>query len=451
MKYCFTTEFFESSALALRMSKMEGSDVRVLVKDHPYTKILEGILDKEPDLYPYMGEGNLFVFDDASKESAASADRLRKRGELVFGGSAESFKLEDERHHGQEIMKKAGIETVPSKNFKGANAAEEAKKFVLENKDKFWVFKQNHDFGKELNTVGKLTNSVDILEALDNVKSVWTEGQIDFDLMERVEGHEIALTGIFNGKDFLRDAKGDPVFVCNFEHKKRSDGETGLVTGETCTLAYRTRKDALINQELVKMIPYLKEIKYVGFYDLNMILDPKKKKLIGLEHTMRPGYPMVNLLMESIKTKWSTVLLNCAKGENNFLEIDPRPCVVVVLQVPPFPYESQKPSSQAKNQRIYFLQNGKMTDGDYKFEHLKHIHLYEVKYDKERKSYLCTGDSGYLLTVTAQADTVEQANALVIKRIKDNIQTKNMDYRKDCGISPRVKSAIQFAKETKFL
>jgi len=125
--------------------------------------------------------------------------------------------------------------------------------------------------------------------------------------------------------------------------------------------------------------------------------------------------------------------------------------VVVVVQVPPYPFESSKSLNQAKGQRVYFTKNGEFKGkDDLSLEKLKHIHLYEVRKD-ENKHLLCSGDTGYLLTVTAQGDTVRSANDKALNVIKDNIYTSNMDYRKDIGIGKRVEKALTVMQKNELI
>ena len=439
-KIIFISEFFESSALALSMKLLEEKDVKVFLTDKDYHKILDGILDKDKDYVQYMGEGNIFVTDDA--DMGEIAESLRAKKELVFGGSVQSDKWENERQTGQDIMKKAGIATVPSTNFKGHGAFDKAITFIKQKKGR-WVVKQNGNEDKSLSTVGKFEDGSDVIDKLEDMKHSWTEN-IDFDLQEFVDGYEIAITGWFNGKDWLRDTKGREVFVCNWEHKKLSNGDMGRTTGETGTLAKRTSPNALINKELLKCTKSLQAINYVGCIDINMMLSKKDMKFYGLEFTMRFGYPAINFFQEIMVTPFSELIEGCVKGKNNFLKISDKWANVTVLKVPPFPYDSTKDSNNAKGQRIYFTDKGKWTGKDeLTDEKLKHIHLYEVKFEKETKHFICTGDSGYLLTVTAQGDSPKSANESVIKYIKDNIYTSNMDYRTDIGIVERVTESIQ--------
>lgn len=448
MKYIFLTDAFESSALALRMQFLEGADVCVVAKHKTYNKILENILPRYSDYVQFMGQDNIFITDDASM--GLEADHLRASGELVFGGSAASDSLENDRGRGQQAMKQCGIPTVYSINFAGESAFDKATEFIREHPGR-WVLKQNGENEKDLSTVGKFPDGSDVIDKLDDLKRSWVT-DINFDLQEFVDGHEAGLSAFFNGNDWLRDKSGEPIFEINWEHKKKSEGDTGATTGETCTLSKRAPDGSRLAAELLKTTDLLKRIAYIGNVDINFMISKKDGKAYGLEWTNRFGYPFLNLQMETFRTSWKELILRLTKGENNFADYDPKWAAVVVVQVPPFPFESTRERNNAKGQRVYFLNNGEWTGKDYlPSKVLKYVHFYEVRKNLENNEYECSGDTGYLLTVTGTGDTPAAANDLALKRIREGVDTSNMDYRKDCGVNDRVTSGIDFMRRHGYL
>lgn len=448
MKFIFLADSFESSALALRMKCIEGADVRVVVKGKNFPGVLENIIDRETDYIQFMGQRNIFITENAS--TGKEADHLRARGELVFGGSEASDKLENDRSFGQKAMKNFGINTVKSYNFKGEQAFNNAIEFVR-SKPGRWVLKQNGELEKDLSTVGKFEDGSDIIDKMDDFKRTWVDG-IDFDLQEFIDGHEIGVSAFFNGDNWLCDKSGEPIFELNWEHKKKSEGDRGVTTGETCTLSYRSTAKSLLAVELKKITLLLKQIQYMGNIDINFMVSKADGKAYGLEFSNRFGYPFLNLQMETLKTPWTTLIDKSLRGDNNFIEYDSSWATVIVIQVPPFPFESTRERNNAKGQRIYFLKNGKWTGKDYlPYENLKHLHFYEVRKNKENGEFECAGDTGYLMTVTGTGASPKAANDETIKRIKDCVYVSNMDFRGDCGVNSRVTESIEFMKQGGYL
>ena len=232
MKFLIFTEFGELLDLAMWLQD-EGHEVIMHLPNHEYQKIGYGIIKKEKDWHTCLGQGYIWCFDGCTFGNLQ--DWLRQRGESVFGGSEKRYKLENNRQLGQAWFKEAGFLQPESKNFK---SIDDAIKFVQENKDRRWILKQNGDAPKSLNHMGKFDQSVDMLFHLNELKSGWNEGEFgkfDCDLMEVVEGLEVAASAFFNGTDFLTNKAGKVVGYLNFEDKKEADGGTGETTGEMGT------------------------------------------------------------------------------------------------------------------------------------------------------------------------------------------------------------------------
>lgn len=449
MRFIFCSEFLESGSLALRMKEIEGQNVKVYISDKAHRKVLDGLLDKEDEFTQFQGQGNIFITDDAS--SGKLADSLRQKGELVFGGSEISDRLENERKFGQKVLKDSGLETVEYQNFIGVDSYDKALEFIKEKKGR-WCFKQNGEESKSYNHVGKFDNSDDMVSHILDMKKIWTEN-IDFNLQKFIPGHECAIEGWFNGKEFLRDKQGEELFIINWEHKMKSNCDLGATTGEVGTLQYRANSDSSLIKELKKVEPYLTKIKYIGNVDLNFIISEEDGIPRPLEWTNRFGYPSLNMHEEAMITPWHEMIEKTVKGENDFMEYDPSWCVVICVTIPPFPFQTQNPDFNAKGQRVYFLNgNGEWDGKDHLTkEKLKHLHPYELRFDGETKYYVCTGDTGYLLTVTDMGETPEEANANCLARIEDYVLTANMDFRTDIGVNDRVSSSIEYMMENNFL
>jgi phosphoribosylamine-glycine ligase len=78
---------------------------------------------------------------------------------------------------------------------------------------------------------------------------------------------EVAVGAFFNGKQFIY-----PVNI-NFEHKKLFPGNLGPPTGEMGTSMFWSPPNQLFNQTLLKMESKLAEEGYVGYIDVNCIVN----------------------------------------------------------------------------------------------------------------------------------------------------------------------------------
>ena len=100
-----------------------------------------------------------------------------------------------------------------------------------------------------------------------------------FQLQRRVSGVEVAVGGFFNGKNFIY-----PINV-NFEHKKLFPGDIGPPTGEMGTAMFWSGPINYSINTLLKMEPVLASEGYVGYIDLNCIVN--NNGIYPLEFTSR--------------------------------------------------------------------------------------------------------------------------------------------------------------------
>ena len=430
-KYLIFTEYGEILDLALHL-KNKGYEVYMYISDPKYRKIGDGLIDKVDNWLSEMGKGYIWVFDGCAHGSLQ--DKLREKGELVFGGTEATDKLENDRQLGQKLFKKAGFIQPFSKNFK---SIDDAVKFVNDNKDKRWILKQNGNAPKHLNHMGKFDDNVDMIYHLNVLRKSWSEseyGQVDFDLMEVVSGLEVAASAFFNGKDWLKDKQGKIVGYLNFEEKKECDGNTGETTGEMGTLFMGVNEDNKLFKEIIakdEITKLLKELKFKGVFDINCI--KTDKGIVALEPTCRFGVPATSYeFIEGLNTDAGELISAVARGESLTVDVKKGVGMVMVIAAKPYPIETDVEAlSTSIGEKLWILEEGKPID-DFSKEQKKHIHL-ENFYKSEDGDYIVATKNGYLLTVTAHGDDISKVRNELIKYIKDNIYIAGMKYRTDIG------------------
>lgn len=407
-KFLFISWESLSGDLAWHVKK-EGHDVKIFIKKDEDADVYEGFLERVDDWQKHTDWADVIVFDDTN--FGDKADKLRKQGKLVVGGSAYTDKLEEDRDFGQGEMKKAGMLTLPSFEFTNFD---EALKFVKEHPDRY-VFKPSGMIGsddKGLLFIGEEEDGKDLLEVMLHNKQVWTKKMQKFILQKFASGVEVAVGAFFNGNDFIM-----PINI-NFEHKRLFPGEIGPFTGEMGTSMYWTEPNAIFRMTLAKMKEALAQSKYVGYVDINSIATAKG--IYPLEFTCRFGYPTISIQLEGIQTPAGEFLYKLAKGEQFTLKTKKGFQIGVVIAVPPYPFNDKKVFATYKDCSIIFKKP--MQDG---------LHLGDVKYADN--DWHLAGESGYALVVTGSGSTMEEARKQCYSRIK-NIILQNMMYRTDIGI-----------------
>lgn len=410
LKFLFVSLESLSGDLAWTIKK-EGHEVKCYIKAKSDYDVYNGFIEKIEKWEDFVDWADVIVFDDV--EFGSIAERLRKKGKLVIGGSEYTDRLEIDREFGQAELKKHGINILPSWNFSNYD---EAIAFIRENPDRY-VMKPSGNTpsgGKGLLFIGQEEDGKDMLELLEQNKKVWQKKAPVFQLQRFVSGVEVAVGTYFNGKEFLY-----PVNV-NFEHKRVFPGDIGPFAGEMGTLSFWSESNYLFKTTLGKMLPALQTSGYIGYIDLNCIVNGRG--VYPLEFTARFGYPTIHMHLEGITMPTSEWLLRLSRGESFELRTKKGFQIVVRISVPTFFAKSKDHETVEMYRDLPILFK--------KPANLDGIHIEDVKI--EEGIWRIAGESGVLLAVTGSGTTVEEARKQVYSRIQ-NIMVQTMFYRTDIG------------------
>ena len=410
-KFLFVSLESLSGDLAWQLIK-EGHEVKAYIKNKHDTDVYNGFIEKVDNWESYKDWADVIVFDDV--EFGDIADKLRKNGKLVIGGSKYTDELEMDRDFGQIEMKKYGVNILPQWQFSNYD---EAIEFIEKNPERY-VFKPSGNTpsaGKGLLFIGQEEDGKDLLELLRQNKNVWQKKAPIFQLQKFVSGVEVAVGAFFNGKDFIL-----PVNV-NFEHKRVFPGDIGPLTGEMGTLMFWSEPNKLFKMTLEKMKPALVESGYIGYVDINCIVNGKG--IYPLEFTARFGYPTIQIQSEGITMPAGEWLYKLANGEQFELKTKKGFQIGVRINVPTlFAKSADKETVEIyRDLPILFK----------KPDNLEGIHIEDVKI--EDGVWRIAGTSGCLIVVTGSGTTVNEARQQTYTRIK-NIMVQNMFYRTDIGL-----------------
>jgi phosphoribosylamine---glycine ligase len=389
--------------------KKEGHEIKYFIENAEQRDVCDGFLDKCKDWKAEIDWADVIVFDDYG--FGAEAEKLRRDGKPVVGGSAYTDKLELDREFGQAELVAAGVLTIPRWNYRNFD---EAIAFIKKNPDRY-VIKPSGlaQDEKELLFVGAEEDGRDILEMLERYKKNWGQKIKVFQIQRFISGVEVAVGAFFNGEDFIY-----PINI-NFEHKRMFPGELGPSTGEMGTSMFFSLHSPVFDATLGKMKEKLAKSGYVGYIDINCIVN--SRGIYPLEFTSRFGYPHISIMMEGVLSEWGTFLYGIAKKEKPELKTKHAFEIGVVVAVPPFPFHD--PGAFARfSEGMSIIFKKPIYEG---------IHLGDVKID-EVGDWRLAGNSGYALVVTGSGTTMEEAHKLAFNRIK-NIIIPNMFYRTDIG------------------
>lgn len=408
LKFLFVSYEAESGDMAWQIQK-EGNDVKFYSASSGDQDVYNGILDKIDNWKEWVDWADVIVFDDI--DFGLEADRIRKKGKLVIGGSVYTDNLETNREFGQAELKKHGVTTLSSWQFTNYDHAQN---FIQNNPGRY-VFKPSGgqwSANKDLLFIGEEENGNDLLEILMQNKDVWQKKAPSFLLQKYVPGVEVAVGAFFNGKDFIL-----PINV-NFEHKRLFPGDIGPFTADMGALMFWSESNYLFRETLEKMLPSLRKSGYIGYIDVNCIVNGRG--IYPLEFTSRFGYPTIHVQLEGILQPTAEWFFMLARGETFTLKTKRGFQIGVEIFVPSY-LSKTKESIEIYRDLPVFFKKPEIMDG---------VHIQDLK--KVDSVWRIAGESGTLLVITGSGITVEDARNQAYYRIQ-NIMIQNMFYRTDVG------------------
>ena len=393
-----------------RRLRDEGHDVRMHCPDPRLKTCYRGIVRRCRDAgtgIAWVGKYGLIVFDGTGH--GEWHDELRRHGYQVIGGSAGGDRLEDDRAHASRIMAAVGIPVLPEQTFDDVDAASA----YAGSHPGPWVVKHNGHAAKALTYVGQTEDGADVVAYLR--RHCRRVGPIQ--LQRRCDGIEIGVARYFNGRDWV-----GPVEI-NVEHKDQCTGNLGPKTWEMGTLMWFAGEDQpLYRATLAKLQPHLAAIGFRGDIDVNCVVNADG--VFPLEITARFGFPALRLQMAMTTHKWGDFLLALARGEAASFVPRARFGVIVLVAVPPFPYQGRFAHS-ARNTPLLFRTPPTP-------EAWMHLHLEEVWHDRGGDEYRVATDTGFALHVSGTGRTVKAARAAAHGLI-DQIVLPHKFHRTDIG------------------
>ncbi len=408
LKFLFVSIDALISDIAWQVSK-EGHEVRYYIDSEDERGIGDGFVPKVDAWEPHVDWADVIVFDDVLGQGTL-AERLRREGHAVIGGTAYTDRLEDDRSFGQEELKKHGVSIIPFQDFTDFDAAIAH----VEMNPAPYVIKPSGEAQniKRLLFVGQEDDGKDIIHVLQSYKAVYSDTVKQFQLQKRVRGVEVAVGAFFNGKRFMM-----PINV-NFEHKLLFPGDIGPATGEMGTCMYWSGPNRIFRATLAKLEKRLAEEGYVGYIDVNCIVNGQG--IYPLEFTARFGYPTISIQADGLSMPVAEFLHGMATGSLTEFKAKRGFQIGLRVVVPPFPYNDPKTFEANSKDRVVIFRK----------PNYEGIHIEDVKLVKGE--WLITGHTGVVLIVTGLGISVKQAQAQAYQRVK-NILIPNMYYRKDIG------------------
>lgn len=387
----------------------EGHEVRYYINSKSDRDICDGFVPKSDNWEKDCDWADVIIFDDTLGQGAR-AEALRKQGKAVVGGTPYTDRLEDDRSFGQEELKRHGVPILPYADFDSFDAGIQ---YVQENPGRYVLKPSGEAQNVKRNLfVGEEEDGSDVVRMLEAYKKALADEIKVFQLQKRIAGVEVAVGAFFNGHRYVY-----PINI-NFEHKKLFPGNIGPSTGEMGTSMFWSESGRLFQQTLFKLEHKLAEEGYVGYIDLNCIVNANG--IYPLEFTSRFGYPTIFIQQEGMTTPIGQFLLDLAEGRDPKLKVKSGFQVGVRIVVSPYPFDDESTFKAMSKNAVIAFRRGVPEE----------VHIEDVKLVNGQ--WLVAGTSGVVLVVVGLGQTMRQAQAQAYARIK-NIAIPNMYYRTDIG------------------
>jgi phosphoribosylamine---glycine ligase len=397
-----------------------GHEVRVFSQDFAEHGVMGGMLSQldawrpELDWVRAAGSDGVILFEGT--DFGEEQDQLRRDGFSVIGGCAFGDRLENDREFGQAVLADVGLQRARSWRFNDFDAAID---FITRRPDRY-VFKLNGNATSSWrNYVGMTDDGSDVIALLRGQRvRLEAIGCMDssFLLMEHLRGVETGVGAYFNGERFLEPA------CLDWEHKRFFNGDLGELTGEMGTLVTYRDSAPIFEATLARLAPRLREAGYVGYINLNTIINDDG--IWPLELTARFGYPGFAVLDALQPEGWAALFRAVLSTETVRFTTLPGYAVGVVLTVPPFPYRYGY--AEISRGMPIVLGPG-LSPAD-----RRHLHYGEV--DEVQGQLVTSGVIGYAMVVTGAGPNVEASRAEAYRRAKQ-VFIPNLRYRTDIGES----------------
>lgn len=413
MRFLGVGDYCSLGALYLRL-QAEGHEVKVFISDELCHDVLSGMIVRVPDWQAELGwvraagDDGVVVFENVAEQRGAVQDDLRSQGFNVIGGSAFGDRLETDRAYGQRVLAELGLNVAPVHEFTNYEAAArhidaEPGRYVLKFNDT--------DFEAADNYVGFAPDGADTKAVLKAKLTQTTISNANFILMPRIDGVEMGVGAYFNGERFIGRA------CLDWEHKHFFPGDLGELTGEMGTIVTYDRTQKFFERTLSKMQALLREHKYVGYINLNTIVN--EQGIWPLEFTCRFGYPGYAILTPLQETPWGELFKAMISRRGEFTT-RPGFCAGIVMTTPPFPHGRHYVPSPVG--LPVFMQTTR--------EDEPHMHFGEVA--MRGGQMVTAGAYGWVMVVTGTGATIAESQQDALQRAR-KVRTANLRYRTDIG------------------
>jgi phosphoribosylamine--glycine ligase len=416
MKFIMCSNCGEGAAILYHIM-LEGNDVALWIKEKSYAQAWDGLLPKVKKPTPEKDDVVIFDFSGMGE----LADKFRKAGHHVLGGSAYSDKLEQDRMFGLEAMEAAGIKIPLTKEFDDFSI-KLVQDFLKEygGDGKRWVFKPSGT-GPASSLTYVSEDDDDLMFWVEYVEKGFSKDVDSFVLQQFIEGVVVSTEVWGNGNKFVLGTLNH-----DLEVKKFMNHCLGPATGCSGNVIW-SEKDPrcrIATEGVLRMEAAAMREQFCGPLDLNVVAN--EQGIWALEFCARFGFEGVTNLPLLIKDDVGKFFSDIAYGQGDNIELNNGFASGVRLTIPPYPVEADVKDAEKVTPNVGVPIRGLPENPE---EVLKHFHFYEVFDDGDGVLRHSPG-TGVIACVRDLNDDLEAAFDRPYELLED-IVLPNKQYRTD--------------------
>ena len=350
----------------------------------------------------------LVIIGPEAPLDAGIAGSLREKGFKVFGPDKKAAMLESSKDFAKEFMNKYGIPTAP--HFTCASI-EECDKALNQFAPPYVIKSDGLSGGKGVFIITEKKEALERCQEL--LDGMLAEAGKMIVIEKFLNGREVSCFAMFDGEKYV-------MLPSVQDYKKLNEGNLGPNTGGMGSFTpvpwVTDSMSAKINEKII--LPTVEGLRkedfdYKGIVYFGIMIMEDEEPMI-LEYNVRFGDPEAQSVITSSIADWYSLILQCAEGNLEDVEIITKPVVTVVLASGGYPGEFEK---------------GHIIEGIESItEENVSIFYSGVKMGDDQKTLVTAG--GRVLSVTAVSSDPLQAREMAYNAVK-KINFKNAYYRKD--------------------
>lgn len=404
MKFLLYSQCGEGAQFLHRI-QAEGNDVGLFIKDKMYKTVWDGILPHVDSPESFIDKDTVIIFDMSGNGSIA--DRWKKAGHLVYGGASFADMLEHDRKFGFDAMKKVGINTPETKEFKDFKQGIE----FVRGANKRLVFKPSGSMPCKL-TYSSAEDSDELVKYMQFVEKKFGREIESFVLQEFIEGVVVSSEFFCDGTKFLHPSNH------TVEVKKSMNDDLGPSTGCSGNIVWLADQSQIVANGVAKIEQLCVENGYVGQIDLNVVAN--EEGLWGLEWTPRFGYDATPTLFAILEMDFGQFFSDVCHGQMGDMPFRDTYVGGVRLTIPPYPAEPKGDPEKLSPNIGTPIQNWE--------DFGEHCYFFEVMLEDDILVH--SGGTGVILCATSADDDCENCLNDAYE-IVEEVKVPDKQYRTD--------------------